>query len=148
MFNTTIDFTPLLVAVFSTVGLVVLRGLGHFAVNEAVKLLTPYVGEKEALVVQQRVNELLDKGVSYAMLEGKALIEQHGLTVDVQNWLAARVAQYAVDHAPDLAVKAGGLADKGLARLLPHPEVKAAVAAHASANDNAPQDIRPAAQAA
>lgn len=146
MFDTHVDVMPLVIALITSVGIPLATFFLHLAVGRVCALLAPYIGDHQALALQHRANELLDKGIGEAVLHYLPELQARGLTVDVGNVIAARVASYATNHSADLATRMeafeGSLEEKVKARLIVHPAVQAALALPA------PVELHPAAAAA
>ena len=128
--NMTVDVTPLLVAaIYALVPI-----LFTFAANLAWKGVQPalvrYLGQKDAALLQERVNQVLSAGIGFAVQEAAATVTAHGaVTVDTRNWMVGAAVKYATAHAPDLMTEAGNVTQKVLARFDTHPAVQGLVAA-------------------
>lgn len=131
LLNTQVNFMPLVLIVLTSVGIPLATFFAKLGISELCSLLKPYIGEKQATEVQKRADALLDKGIGEAVLHFLPMLQAQGLTVDLGNAIAARVADYAVNHAPDFAPKLsafeGAIQEKVKGRLVAHPAVQAAV---------------------
>ena len=128
----TVDLTPLLIAaIYALVPIVI-----TFVANVAFKAIQPelvkYLGEKNAAVFQDRVNQVLQAGIGFAVQKGADAVSQHGgITFQSKNLLVDMAVNYAVKHAPDLMSQAGDVTEKVLARFDSHPAVQGLIAATA-----------------
>jgi hypothetical protein len=150
-----VDFTQIEILLVTVLLPPLLIFAAKWATRELGHMLEPWIGHQEALVVQKRLNEILDHGVGKAVAELLPIIQAHGLTLNVQSALVAIVVQYAVDHGGEFVQDLGGLEQAGLtrldekarARLVAHPAVQAAMTTPV-VNDNPPLDLHPATSAA
>ncbi len=147
MFDAHADLFPLISIVCTCFVMPLAMFAGHALINRGVeKVIEPYVGHAEALAVQARADALFDKGIGAAAMAFLPELQAKGLTVDLDASMAAHVAAYLINHAPDFAdqIKGfeGGLEQMASARLITHPAVQAAIAGVPT------NDVGPAAAAA
>ncbi len=101
--------------------------------------LEHYLGEKNALLLQQRVDHLLNQGIGFAAQKAVTQVRANGgISFDTRNIMVDWAVKYATDHAPDLATSAGNLTEKVLARFDTHPAVQGLVVDAASGSDLTP----------
>lgn len=132
MFDSHVNLMPLIMLAITGFALPLATYLGHALIKVGERLAEPYIGAKTAVLFQQRADALLDKAIGAAVKQYLPELQSRGLTVDVGNQLIAWGADYAVNHAQDLAGQLnsweGELQEKIGARLVTHPAVHAAVA--------------------
>lgn len=128
--NTTVNVTPLLVsAIYALVPIIV-----TFVANLAWKSIAPtivsYLGQKDATLVQERVNQVLSAGIGFAVQKGAEQVQANGgITMDCRNLMVEWAVKYATDHAPDLMADVGKVVEKVCARFDTHPAVQGLMAA-------------------
>ena len=125
-----VDVTPLLVAAITSLVPIVLT----FAASQAYKAVKPellkYLGERNAAIFQDRVNQVLGAAIGFAVQRGADAVSQHGgKTIQSKNLLDDMPVNYAVKHAPELMSQAGDVTEKVLARFDAHPAVQGLIAA-------------------
>lgn len=133
-----VDVTPIMVAMVYAL----VPTLAVFAANLAWRHLYPelvkYLGEKNAASLQARVNELLHKAIGFGVDKAvTALQSGGGISIDPKGFVVRMALQYATSHATDLALQAGDLEEKILARFAEHPAVQQ-LYGPAPANGNEP----------
>ena len=121
----TVDVTPLIVAAIQSIAPIVLLFLAHLAYEKAWPILSRYIGQKDAAILQDRVDRVLKAGIGFAVQKAAGTVQDHGaITVDTKSWMVGMAVQYATSHAPDLMAEAGQVTDKVLARFDTHPAVQ------------------------
>lgn len=141
-----IDFQPLVSAGLEYVVVPLLGSLATWLVGMIGVGAKKYLDQKTASLLAQNVDGVLNRAISYAAAQAATYIGREDFHLNVDGWIASYAATYANSHAPQLMKQAGDVTQKIVARLAEHPDVL--LLKHKAENDNAPQDIRPAAQAA
>lgn len=121
----TVDLTPVVLAFINQLAPIVLIGLASLGYKALSPKINQFLGEKNAAIFQDRVNQVLNAAIGFAVHEGMALATEHGaITVPVKNVLVGMAVEYATKHAPDLMTEAGDVVEKVLARFDTHPAVQ------------------------
>ena len=121
----TVDLAPLALAAVNQLGPIILAGVASLGFKAIFPEVQKYLGEKNAAIFQDRVNQVLNAGIGFAVQKSDGVIAQHGaLTVPVKNVMVGWAVEYATKHAPDLMEQAGDVVEKVLARFDTHPAVQ------------------------
>lgn len=125
---TPIDISALLVAAIYSLVPIVLGFMFRFAWAEVSPYAVRYLGQRNAEILQGRVDAVLQASIGYAVQHGASYVQGKGpIPVDTKNWMVGLAVNYAVQHAPDLMQEAGNVTEKVLARFDTHSAVQGLV---------------------
>lgn len=144
----TIDLTPIASAGIEYIVVPALAATVPLVATLLVMPLRRYLDQATANTLAGRVDDVLDKAISYGAQQAQVWVGRSDFQVNVDGWIAGMAADYAAGHAPALMKQAGGIIKEKIeARLASHEDVLA-LKSMASLNDNAPGaplDLTPAA---
>ena len=130
----TFDMAPIAVDAVTYIVFPVLGVVTPVLAAILVMPLRRFVDQKTALDMTARVNDVLDKAISFGAAKAEASLGQADFKVQVDGFIQSAAVKYAMDHAPQLMAQAGGvLAEKVQARLAGHQDVLALKAMATSA---------------
>lgn len=131
-----VDLTPILAALVPVLLPTLVVFLANLGFRKVWPELVKYLGEKNAASFQARVNEVLNRAIGFGVDKALAEIQAHPASVDVKSFVVRVALEYATSHANELAVQAGQLEEKILARFASHPDVQQLYAPAAAADAN------------
>ena len=121
----TVDLTALVLAAINQLAPVLIAGLASLAFKAAWPTVTKYLGEQNAATFQDRVNQVLNAAIGFAVQKGSDSVLRDGaITFQTKNLMVEWAVSYATKHAPDLMTEAGEVVEKVLARFDTHPAVQ------------------------